>query len=303
MDRQQLEYFQTIARLEHFTKAAEQLNVTQPALSASIRRLEAELGIILFNRHGRNVTLSECGQTYLQYVDAILQKFEEADAALDVLREARGKDIRLLSPPLEHFPGLLESMLSTGASLSLESINDTEESIIDKFASKQIDLCVTTIPITTPFLSKCPLTNEEMVLVASKDHQFAPRSSVSIHELKHIPFAAFRSGTGPRQAMESTCMSAGFTPQIKFTGDRLEDILKAIAVGGYVTLLTRESHVLVMNERKEEFRKQFVIVPLQESWCSMSRALYWRENDARPSVARLREVIITYFRNKTADEH
>ena len=70
----QLTYFQTVARCQHFRLAASELNISQPSLSRSIANLEEELGIVLFERHGRNVTLTRYGRLFLSHADRILSE-------------------------------------------------------------------------------------------------------------------------------------------------------------------------------------------------------------------------------------
>jgi DNA-binding transcriptional LysR family regulator len=77
MELLQLHYFQTVARLEHMTKAAEELKIAQPSLSKTISRLEEDLGAPLFNRQGRNIRLNQFGKVFLTRVDRIFRELEE----------------------------------------------------------------------------------------------------------------------------------------------------------------------------------------------------------------------------------
>src|ERR671935_1288427 len=91
MDLLQLHYFRTVARLEHVTRAAEELRVAQPALSRTIARLEAELGVPLFDRLGRRLALNRFGAAFLVRVDRALGELEEARRELqDSAGLARG---------------------------------------------------------------------------------------------------------------------------------------------------------------------------------------------------------------------
>lgn len=83
MNLQQLYYFRTLAEVKHFTKAAMKLMVTQPSLSHSISDLEAELGIALFVRTNRMVTLTKYGELFLEYVDQSLNLLDEGRARLE----------------------------------------------------------------------------------------------------------------------------------------------------------------------------------------------------------------------------
>jgi DNA-binding transcriptional LysR family regulator len=91
MDLLQLHYFQTVARLEHVTRAAEELRVAQPALSKTIARLEAELGVPLFDRRGRRVALNAGGRAFLRHVHRVFREVEDGRQELaDLAGLARG---------------------------------------------------------------------------------------------------------------------------------------------------------------------------------------------------------------------
>lgn len=83
----ELKYFQTAARTQNFSQAACELNITQPSLSITISRLEAELKVNLFDRRGRNVTLNEAGAAFLQRVNTV---FSELDSAKEELADIAG---------------------------------------------------------------------------------------------------------------------------------------------------------------------------------------------------------------------
>ena len=77
MEIQQLQYFKTVAQLQHMTRAAEKLSISQPALSKSISNIEKELGIPLFDRQGRSIFLNRYGQLFLESVEVILTEYEK----------------------------------------------------------------------------------------------------------------------------------------------------------------------------------------------------------------------------------
>src|SRR5215217_4684543 len=99
MELHQLVYFEAVARLLHFTRAAEELHVAQPSVSAQIRKLEAELGAALFHRMKRRVQLTDAGVELLPRVRGVLQQLEEARAAVqEVGALARGR-LAVGAPP------------------------------------------------------------------------------------------------------------------------------------------------------------------------------------------------------------
>src|SRR5438309_3725141 len=107
MDLLQLKYFQTVARLEHMTQAARQLEIAQPSLSQTIARLEEELGVPLFDRQGRQIRLNQFGRTFLRRVERIFAELEDGRRELaDLAGLEQGRvSLSMFSTPL--LPDLL----------------------------------------------------------------------------------------------------------------------------------------------------------------------------------------------------
>ena len=95
MDLLKLKYFHTVAKLEHVTRASEQLHVAQPAITKTIKRLEAELGVLLLRKQGRNVALTEYGQFLKEQLDKVFPIVDSIPEQLDKKKNLREKTIRL----------------------------------------------------------------------------------------------------------------------------------------------------------------------------------------------------------------
>ena len=95
MEWQQLEYFVTVAKLEHMTRAAEALAISQPALSRSISKLEEELGVPLFDRQGRSIMLNRYGELFLYRVQRMRKEYEKAVLELQELNNPELGDVSL----------------------------------------------------------------------------------------------------------------------------------------------------------------------------------------------------------------
>ena len=92
MEIQQLQYFKTLAKMEHMTRAAETLMISQPALSKSISNIEKELGVPLFNREGRSISLNRFGEHFLKSVNVILSEYEKVSNEFqDITRPGHGQ--------------------------------------------------------------------------------------------------------------------------------------------------------------------------------------------------------------------
>ena len=114
MTLNQLLYFQTTAKLQHFRQAATALNISQPSLSRSISTLEEELGIILFERNGRNIHLTKYGRIFLEHVDRIMSEVQTAENHMRQLAGDEGDiDIAYVFPLANHYiPHMVRRFLS-----------------------------------------------------------------------------------------------------------------------------------------------------------------------------------------------
>ena len=101
MNLYHLRYFVTLAHLEHYTKAADVLAITQPSLSHAISSLEEELGVKLFEKNGRNVSLTKYGKTFLGDVEETLNRLDSSVNGLQLAEKEKGKLMWLFSGPLE----------------------------------------------------------------------------------------------------------------------------------------------------------------------------------------------------------
>lgn len=119
MELLQLKYFQTAARLQHISRAADELNVTQPSLSITISRLEDELGVRLFDRKGRNVKLNKAGQAFLDRVNTVFCELESAKEEVQEISGMLSKHISIATTNPRLLSGILTNFLLGSASLPL----------------------------------------------------------------------------------------------------------------------------------------------------------------------------------------
>lgn len=186
MELTQLRYFQTVARLQNITRAALELNVSQPTLSQSLRRLESSLGYPLFvHTPGKRLQLNEAGRIFLEKVDRALA---ELDQGVSLVRESS------LISRAQVFLGTAIQELCTEIVLSfykkapdvrvsqqLVEINDLPEMLI----SEEIDFALSPCPLDEydARLDSVPLYTEEFFAIVGPDHPFHGRKTVNVQEL------------------------------------------------------------------------------------------------------------------------
>lgn len=192
MDIRQLKYFIKAAEFSHFTRAAEALYVSQPALSAQIRQLEEDLGSELFARVGRNVRLTEAGEAFLvrarQAVDAIEQGEEEVRAIKGVLKGT----LRICAVPavaatvLAPLIGAFQQKYpDVYVQLSSNTSDVVERGVIDG----EYSLGLTTLPLEFDDLNHSESVTGEVVVVMNNDHPMAKQQCVRPAELSGMPIA------------------------------------------------------------------------------------------------------------------
>lgn len=182
MELEQLRQVEAIERTGTMSAAAAELHISQPALSRSIQRLEAELGVALFDRAGRRVTLNDVGACAVEWARQILRDERLMRESIDaVARRQRTLRIVTVAPaPLWHLTALLVERFpgETATSETLEE-SQVEQAILDGGA----DLGIVLDPPTSPLVRSCELMREHLSVMLPPSHPLAGRRSLRLHEL------------------------------------------------------------------------------------------------------------------------
>ena len=198
MELRHIRYFVALAEQLHFARAAELLHMTQPALSHQIKALEDELGVRLFNRTKREVTLTEPGAYFLAEAQLTLKQAERARAVAQ--RVARGQlgIVRIGYVPSLPFSGILSQIASefrqnaTEIQFVLEE-NFAQEQLI-KIAAGKLDAGILRLPVEHPLphLETKVLIKERMVIAIREDHPVARMKEISVADLRNEAFIVWR---------------------------------------------------------------------------------------------------------------
>ncbi len=220
MNLQQIIYFKTIAELEHYTRAAERLLISQPSLSYAMSELERELGAPLFQKSGRNVTLTKYGKLFLAHAERALKELEDGREEIRQLLYPDQGTIVVSYPSsmgISFIPYIVSCFYTDSANKKIsfvfeqrptpETVKLFREGKIDiGFGSKTMDQDMVFHPIYT----------EKMVLVIAKDHPLAGRGSVRLKEIAEEPLVTWNKGCASRPEVEALYKGAGLTPRIAF---------------------------------------------------------------------------------------
>lgn len=194
MNLRQLYYFKTIAELEHYTRAAETLYVSQSSLSHAIRELEAELRVKLFTRQGRNVKLSKHGELLYPHIKKALETLENGISQLqDYIDPDRGTVTLSAFSSLDSFvsDSIVQYLSNTGrVDVRFQYQHDGFHEIRQKLVRGDIDLAITT-KLDDPRLEDVRIGSHNLVLLVPESHPFAGRSCISLKDLDGENFTTY----------------------------------------------------------------------------------------------------------------
>jgi DNA-binding transcriptional LysR family regulator len=231
MDRQQLAYFRAAGRLQNVSRAAEELGMTQPALSRSLARLEAELGAELFARAGRNVRLTPAGEAFLPYAERALEAIDEGRRAIADVGERADRRISLgflHTLGAELVPTLVRNFETQEGAVQFEFVQSSSVDLRLRLLAGELDLALTAGPLEDDRVRWQELEREDVVLLVPRRHPLASESVVPLAQVAGEPFISYKPGFAMRELTEDLCAAAGFRPRIVFEGE------ESNTVGGFV---------------------------------------------------------------------
>lgn len=235
-----LAHFVAVARHEHVTRAAHELGVPQSTLSRAVTRLEDDLGVALFARRGRTVSLTPAGRTFLASAERALAAVEQAAESVRTDADpATGKVAFGFLHTLgwETVPGLLRAFRADHPKVRFALIQNYGEAMLDRLRAGDLDLCLTSPVPDEPELVARRLDEQRLSLVVPDDHRLATRKRIRLAEVAEESFVTLERGYGMRRILDSLCEQAGFKPRIAFEGEEAETIRGLVAAGLGVALL------------------------------------------------------------------
>jgi DNA-binding transcriptional LysR family regulator len=234
MDWRQLDYFRVVGRMQHMTRAAEVLGMSQPALSRAIRRLEGELGVPLFHHVGRSIRLTRYGEAFLARVDRALHEVDEGRRELADLTGAESGTVALgflRTLAAEYVPQLVRRFRAEYPGVRFSFSQDNGAVLERELESGELDLCFMPPPRENPRLESRLVTEQELVLIVPPDHRLARRENVALREIADEPFISFKAGHAMRRLVDDLCAAAGFEPRVTFEGDESSAVRGFVAAG------------------------------------------------------------------------
>ncbi|MEV6792475.1 LysR family transcriptional regulator [Streptomyces sp. NPDC051320] len=232
--------FEAVARHEHVTRAAHELSVPQSTLSRAMVRLEADLGVALFARKGRTVSLTPAGRTFLTTVERALAEVERAADSVRADADPTAGRVSfgfLHTMGSETVPALIRAFRADHPKVRFQLVQNYGEAMLKGLRAGELDLCLTSPVPEAPDLVARRLDEQRLRLVVPDEHRLAGRKRIRLVEAADEAFVTLEPGYGLRRITDDLCAEAGFTPRVAFEGEEAETLRGLVAAGLGVALL------------------------------------------------------------------
>lgn len=246
MNLYHLRYFVTLAHLEHYTKAAEILTITQPSLSHAISSLEKELGVKLFEKDGRNIVLTKCGQTFLTDIEQSLDTLDSSVKRLRLAGRGEGRiDIGMLHTLSDTVPKYTKDFLDIHPSKNIQfyfhtSTNLTSD-IIRDLKDRRYDIAFCSRMENEPSIDFVPVDRQELVLIVPKGHPLADHDTIDLRETLPYPQICFSHHSGLRPVIDKLFEQCGGTPKADYFLEEEQAIAGLVSAGLGIAVVPRMS--------------------------------------------------------------
>ncbi|MGG6311665.1 LysR family transcriptional regulator [Paenibacillus macerans] len=272
MELTQLEYFLTVARLQHMTQASKALNLTQPALSHAIAKLENELGVPLFERGGRSLELNRYGEMFVKWVEQAMQNLGNG---MRELEEWTNPDTGVVAMSylnilgVDLVPTLVRNYRQSHPQVRFE-LTQGNLGDIDEHLNKGLsDLMITSRESFMELHEWVVIQTMPLYIVVSAQHRFADRASLSLTELSGEPFVGLKNNCGLKATILSRFQHTGFMLTSTYDAEDLITVAGFIKAGLGVSVLPKTMGLTLDG---------LVWIPIEEEGWQWELGLKWRKD-------------------------
>ncbi len=263
----QLKVFETVARNGSFTRAAEELLITQPTVSSQVKQLTKAIGLPLFEQIGKSLYLTDAGQELLITCQDIFEKLNNFEIKIADLKGTKQGQLKLavITTAKYFVPRLLGSFcqIYPGIDVALKVTNHQE--IQQRMLDNKDDLYVVSNTQQNIDLTCKPFLNNPLVVVARKDHPLAEKKNLELQELKGQPFIMREQGSGTRDSIVELFDKYNISVKVKLELGSNEAIKQAISGGLGISILSE--HCLISEGISGELTVlDFKHFPIKRRW-------------------------------------
>jgi len=240
----QLRVFYQAAKKLNFTAAANELFITQPAVTFQVKAFEEYCELKLFKKKGRQIYLTDEGKSLLKYAETVFQYEKEIENAIDEMRELKRGVLRLGTTKAyaRYFmPLMITSFHNKFPDIKIQLNEGSSADMIYSLVDFKIDVAVIAKAVDHPDVNFFPFSREEMALIVAPDYHLCEKKEISFQELAKEPFIMKETGSGTRKLVEDLFAKANCAPNILMETSNTEFIKQLVNRGEGVSFLVREA--------------------------------------------------------------
>ncbi|RFU69976.1 LysR family transcriptional regulator [Peribacillus saganii] len=260
MDIKHLQYFIEVSKFNSFSRAADHLYITQPTISKMVKNLETELGVALFDRSRKQLTLTDAGRIILEQAKLIDKAFKNLEIELDNLTGLKKGHIRIGLPPIfdaHYFLKIVGGFHERYPGITFQLVEEGSKKIEEDVANNLLDVGVIVLPTKNDIFEHFSFMEEDLKLILHPSHPLAERKEVNLAELANESFILFNKDFVLNDRIIHSCNSAGFNPHIISESSQPSFIEKMVAGKLGVSLLPES----VCNQLNKNVKSVKVVNP------------------------------------------
>ncbi|MBF0469920.1 MAG: LysR family transcriptional regulator [Gammaproteobacteria bacterium] len=200
----QLEIFVAVVRAESYTRAAQKIHLTQPAVSMQVKQLESQLEVVLFEQLGKKIYLTEAGSEVYHYARTVINQLQEMRTVLEEIKGLRYGKLRIsVATTANYFaPTLLSTFYKRHPNVSVNLNVTNRQTLLQQLEENEVDLVIMGKPPSTMELEAEAFMENPLVIIAPPEHPLASAQEIKLSQLLSEIFLVREEGSGTRGAME-----------------------------------------------------------------------------------------------------
>ena len=226
MELHQLEYFLAVEKYGSFSAASQEINVSQSTLSQQIKKLEEELGVQLFIRHPRSITLTPAGRDFLVHVVRIKQEIQHSLETIQKYTNYEKGSLILGAIPYISYLGinqLIANFVKQYPGIDYKIFSNDTDQLLRGMREKKINAAFVNYPFQNEDdFDFYPIVTDNLVMLVSQMHPLSKEAEVDLKQLANEPFLLIKSSSDFRQDLVAACREAGFEPHIILDGGHVD---------------------------------------------------------------------------------
>lgn len=289
MDLDQLHYFKIVAKTTSFTKASEELNLSQPALSRSISRLETEIGVPLFERKSRGVILNEFGHLFLKHANTAVSEIMEAKQMINDMADPEHGTISISfiqTLGSSYIPNLIREYKKKYPGIRFRLTQHITSKILEEVETAQINIGFCSPQNSHEHLNSIPILTEELFLIVPAEHRLAGKKEINLIDVSEEPFILFKQGTALHELIADLCSEAGFQPKKVFEGIEERTVTDLVEANFGVAIVPWLPHI---------DKRRISLISIKEPKPYRTIHMIWRKNGyLSPAVTNFLKFVESY---------